>query len=169
VDPIDSSLPPAQTSVSSGVKGKIKFGGSQGGFLALPGDLPPDLLAKYASTSTISVLRYFFKGCFNKCVDGVGEGNIIARACGNAAQASLSFVYKWCGPGALDDRFTVSACTFNGLRFTVIDDTTWISEIDCQDSIVVLGVEQFCGATQDSIGDAGCRYQSFPCISKPAL
>lgn len=70
------------------------------------------------------------------------------RSCGSCLQASLEFVYRWCGPATCGDvelpQFEIVNCTYKNVRFVVLDDTSFLSSDWCYDSTVVLMVQQWC-------------------------
>jgi len=158
---------------SRGVCGGIRL--SAKGSPGIPGiaaDLPADLLAKYQSTSHISVLNFDFARSY--FCSGEANACIIARGKANCTQASLTFAYRWCGQMGTcvsgKPRFEVLKCTYNGLIFDVIDDSDWISDNTCEGSIVVLGLQQLCCLPGlDECASGNCTFAALPCATSPSI
>ena len=79
------------------------------------------------------------------------EGRVVALGKKGAAQASLTFTYRWCGPlvqcgrsDTTNNAFTVEACTGKGLQFVVVDASTFLSRDPCTESVVILNLQQYC-------------------------
>lgn len=168
--PIDLSLPP-NVVTSTGIPDPVRLSGSNGAYLGLVADLPYDLVQAYSPNTCLTVLAYDFGKL--PCCTGKSVGSIVARGKGNCTQATLSFSYRWCGQTPCEDdvsdRFQPLDCTYNGLAFQVLNTASWISDNNCLDSIVVLGLEQYCPLAGGTSIDTGCRYQAFPCGAKPRL
>ena len=164
-----SPPPPPQTGiVALGLPGPVRLSGTPVAIPAPATSLPPDLLAKY-SPWNLAVLAFDFSS--PEYCTGAAGGTVIARGIKNCTQASLTFEYNWCGQADAcvanpPDRWSLAACTHNGMQFTVLDDSTYVSANPCLDSIVILGLEQYCCAPGDVCAATPCTYQELPCLAQ---
>jgi hypothetical protein len=75
----------------------------------------------------------------------------------------------------VEPRFEILKCTYNGMKFSVLDDTTYISNNPLLDSIVVLGIDQYCcdPVSSDPVWNppctVDCQAQALPCITQPTI
>ena len=160
--------PPQSGMVALGLPGPVRLSGTPVAIPAPATSLPADLLVKYSAWN-LAVLAFDFSN-LQLCTGAVG-GTVIARGIANCTQASLTFAYNWCGQEDTcvadpPDRWSVTACTHNGMQFSVIDDSTYISANPCLDSIVILGLQQYCCAPGDVCAESSCTYKVLPCLAQ---
>jgi hypothetical protein len=98
--------------------------------------------------------------------DKAAEGVLLAYGAAGCVQASLRFRYRWCGPQSCGDvplpQFEVLSCSSLNAKFTILDDTNFLSSDVCTESIVVVQVVQFCPGAEGvpagaTVGDVPCR------------
>lgn len=122
--------------------------------------LPPDLVSTYGITAgncTQLVFDFGFNGTYVAPASyHEASGRVLALGAAGAAQASVSFTYRWCAPlrkcGAPSsaEPFEVTGCSTKGLTFVLLDGTTYLSSDACTESIVVFNLQQYCAAPADS-------------------
>jgi hypothetical protein len=149
--------------LTPGVPWKVRLAGSPSAipvFSPLPSGVVrafnlQTLLGSSRDAVAHSDFLFDFTSLTNRQGNGVAEGEMAAYGasgaapgCGRTIQASLAFRYRWCGPQVCDDvelpRFEVLSCRSRSARFTVLDDSSFISDDPCTESIVVLLVQQYC-------------------------
>lgn len=161
------NAPPTAGLVAAGLPGPVRLSGSPVAIPGLATALPADLLVTYSPYS-LAVLAFDFSS--PEFCTGQATGTVIARGLKNCTQASLGFHYNWCGQADLpcpsDRRWSIAGCTHNGMQFTVIDDTTYISDNPCLDSIVILGLQQYCCDGAASCEPSGCVPAVLPCLAQ---
>lgn len=162
------NAPPQSGLAALGLPGPVKLSGTPVAIPAPVASLPPDLLATYGS-SNLAVLAFDFG--MAAFATGTATGTVIARGVKNCTQASMQFNYNWCGNQrssacAPDFRWSTEKCTRNGMQFYVLDATTWISNNPCLDSVVVLGLQQYCCTDGAACAVSPCTQAALPCVTQ---
>lgn len=106
-------------------------------------DIPPvEVLEAYPNQKYRSIVFDF-----GPAKSGKAEGMLVAQGWGGCVQASLKFIYRWCGPYVCKDKtkpqFEVVANSGVNARFTVLDPM-FLSSDPCTESIVVVQIQQWC-------------------------
>ena len=150
--------------VSPGVKGDVRIGGPG----AYPSPIIPSFLSAPFPVGHKTALVYDF----GNTPSGCATGKILGSTTSLCAQASLEFTYRWCGDadcnGVYQPRFVVTKCTFNGLKFFVLDGESYIGTDPCTEAVVVLALQQYCPdptepyESCDGLLD-GCEWKRLPC------
>lgn len=80
--------------------------------------------------------------------EGCAKGRMLAFGKGGSVQATMEFKYRWCGPGSCKGvtlpQFQVLSNSGVNARFTMLDDTSFLSSDPCTPSTVVLQLQQWC-------------------------
>lgn len=146
--------------------------------------IPDEVLVNYPVGRKTALVYDFGSKALYK---GEAQGKLLARSAGTCTSASLDFTYTWCGQGcaasgtcdtckvppacaAAKLRFEVTKCTYNGIKFQVLE--TFISSNPCLESVVVVSLQQYCppgncpdypvSTTCSGVAD-GCQYKVLPC------
>ncbi len=150
--------------VSPGIVGDVRIGGPG----AYPSAYVPSYLNSVFPVGKKTALVYDF----GSTPSGVSSAKIMASSPGGCADASLQFTYSWCGSadcnGEYQPRFVVEKCTFNGLKFYVLDGESYISTDPCTESVVVLALQQYCPDPLEPYESCdgsldGCDWKRLPC------
>ena len=186
----DPELPPpagGMVPISAGMPWSIRIAGSKASTpVYTTTDLPETLYNIFGRSAVAKSKSIVFDFSVRPSLERVGEGRIVAVANKNCAQASLKFRYTWCSAPVTTTpptccppnlpRFEIIGCLYQGMRFLVLDDTTFISSNPCQESVVVLGVQQWCGDAPGQAPETGfdpyltaCNQGVLPCSEFPGL
>ena len=158
------NMPPSSALISLGVVRPLQLSGTPTAIQSF--DIPLEVTAAFPGGKKSALLYDFGSAALTS---GVASAKILARSKGTCTTASLEFIYRWCGQanclGVVEPRFEVVKNTSYGLRFTVLDDVSYISSNPCLESVVVLGVEQFCpcdGVASDTCDVSSLEYDIRP-------
>lgn len=148
-------------------------------------NVPQALFAKYGNT--LSNAKNFVFDFGVQCGKyRNAEGQLLAYGGCGKLQASLKFVYRWCGPQRCGDEvlppFEIIGCTSKNVKFVVLGDVNdYLPKCECTNEcyepIVVLGIQQYCCAAYDDqvpgIGECleptGCSKLSLDCVDQSLL
>jgi hypothetical protein len=172
VEPPVVNAPPV-TTISAGMPFGVQLAGRPVGIPTSVNALPDTevvralkvrfgLVAKDAPVITFNLPGTNVPGACYK--EGAGTVYAYANPGGTAggrpggAQASLSFIYRWCAPllgcaGASTADvpvFEVTGCTSKGITLINLDSSSFLSTNRCQESYVVLLVQQSCPGPVDA-------------------
>jgi len=137
-----ATCPPSPCLINAGLARNAKVSGPG----AYPTTVPEEILLAYPIGKKMALMYDFGK---TQSGNGSAKGKILAQSAGSCTQASLEFKYTWCGVetctgGGIPPRFEVTKCTFNGMKYSVLDDTTFVSFDPCMESTIILSLQQYC-------------------------
>ncbi len=142
--------PPArcQAPLTGGLPWTVKLAAKSGAYLVYD-PMPADVAATYGTYANQSQSFMFD---FGTACPRAAEGTMLAYGQAGCVQASLKFVYRWCGPQTARvpcfnecvelPQFEVLDCTYKNARFDVLD--TYLSSDPCTESVVVMEIRQWC-------------------------
>jgi hypothetical protein len=157
------NCPPAAGLVSRGLVRPASVCGSAGAVRIA--EVPAPIKARWPRASA-RVLQYDFHATDSNAVATVDATT------GACTSATLEFCYSWCGDalacdGSLLPRFKVLRATHEGISFSVVDDTTYVSTNPCEESWVVLQLQQDCSPCGVDVftvdGSATCSARASLC------
>lgn len=140
--------------------------------------LPEALYNKYGEAALSRAQIFSFEFAKRGIMNGEANGQIVAMG-GKAGsiQASVDFVYRWCGPKVCKDEllpvFDITDCSSINARFVVLGDVdeflpTFEDASMCSDAFVVLGLQQWCCAEYaDQVQDVGTDLDPVGCDARP--
>jgi hypothetical protein len=134
------NCPPASGLVSRGMVQPTRLCGT-GAFPTT--DVPAAIKSRWPSAHA-RVLQYDFHAS-----DGRAVASVEASTDALCSSASLQFCYSWCGDaldcsGTLLPRFKVLRSAHEGIALSIVDDVTYLSTDPCDESWVVLQLQQDC-------------------------
>ena len=163
----NQDYPKCQPAVTSGMAFSVNLAGTPSA-MPIPGQMPVAIQAAYptyAAASATAMLEFDFGlGCSREAT-----GKVFAMGLNGAVSASLAFTYTWCGAvckgTAIPTSFTVTDCTFNNVRFEVLD-TSFRSNDPCVESYVILEIKQYCCRDEAPVD---CRDGCLSCVDNVTM
>jgi hypothetical protein len=144
---------------------------------AVSGKVPEDVARAYPTfVPYMRVVEFNF----GMNVFPEAEGKVLASIRSGCANATLKFIYRWCGPQTCNSvvlpAFEVTSNYGVNARFTVLDDVSFLSSDVCTPSAVVVQLQQWCddGITNPrdpalAILDAPWKLESLTCLDATAF
>lgn len=137
--------------------------------------VPAALYAKYGEA--LANAKTFLFDFGTKHTVRTGEGQLLAYGRGGAIQASLDFVYRWCGSqkcaGVTLPPLEITGCTSINAKFVVLGNIEDFLQTEpdaslCSESFVVFGLQQYCCETyKDQVDGVDQVLAPYNCVKCP--